>query len=105
LDTGGSVRLSQTTGSGLRSLQTRLLIEIPQKQGVELGFLRFILARRCVLRGELFGEFVRVHRVLVRLLAEFVSAQMIPFAVGDGSRGVGVGRKVMEFRSSIMRAL
>ena len=47
--------------------------------------------------GKLFGELESVHGVFVRLLAEFMSGQMISFAVGDGSGIVGVGRKVMEF--------
>lgn len=41
----------------------------------------------------------------MRLLAEFVSGQMISFAVGYGSGGVGVGRKIVEFCDSIVRAL
>jgi hypothetical protein len=41
----------------------------------------------------------------VRLFAEFVSAQVISFAVGDGGGGVGVGRKIVELRGSFVRAL
>jgi hypothetical protein len=59
----------------------------------------------CALRAQLFDKFVNVHGVLVRLFAEFVSRQMIPLAVSRGGRGVGVGREVMEFCSSIVRAL
>jgi hypothetical protein len=43
--------------------------------------------------------------MLVRLLAEFVSSQMIFFAMGDGRGRVRVGRKVVEFRSSLMKSL
>jgi len=58
-----------------------------------------------VLRGQLFGELVGIHGVLVRLFAEFVSAQMVSFAMGDSGGGVGVGRKVVQFRGSFVRAL
>jgi hypothetical protein len=57
--------------------------------------LRFRAHQLFVLGDELFGELVDVHRMLVRLLAELVSGQVILFAVGDGGGRVGVGRKVM----------
>jgi hypothetical protein len=41
----------------------------------------------------------------MRLFGKFVSAQMIAFAVGDGSCSVRVGRKVVELCESIVRAL
>jgi hypothetical protein len=41
----------------------------------------------------------------VRLFAEFVSGEMISLTVSRGGRGVGVGRKAMEFCGSIVRAL
>jgi hypothetical protein len=57
------------------------------------------------LRGELLGEFVRVSGVLERLFAEFVSAQMVSFTMGDRSGGVRVGRNVVELYDSIVRTL
>jgi hypothetical protein len=42
--------------------------------------------------------------VLVRFFGEFVRCQMVSFAVGDGSGGVGVRREVVQFRGSIMDA-
>lgn len=44
-------------------------------------------------------------RVLVRLLREFVSGQVISFAMGGGCGGMSVGSKVMQFSSSIVRTL
>jgi hypothetical protein len=46
-----------------------------------------------------------VHGMLVRLFGEFVSGQMISFAVGYGGGGVGVSCEVVEFCDSIVRAL
>jgi hypothetical protein len=46
--------------------------------------------------GEFFGELEGVSGVFVRLLAEFVSGQMISFAVGYGSGVVGVGCQVVQ---------
>jgi hypothetical protein len=43
--------------------------------------------------------------VFVRLLAEFMTGQVISFAVGDGSGVVGVGCKIMEFCESMVGAL
>jgi len=40
----------------------------------------------------------------VRRFAEFVSGQMISLAVSRGGRGMGAGRKIMEFRGSTVRA-
>ena len=67
---------------------------------MSLGFAGF-----CGLRGEFFRELVGVHGVLERLLAEFVSAEVVSFAVSDGGCVVGVGRKVMELCESIVLAL
>jgi hypothetical protein len=66
---------------------------------------RFSFAGSCGLRAQLFGELVGVHGVLVHLFAEFVSGEMISLTVSRGGRGVGVGRKVMEFCGSIVCAL
>lgn len=71
--------------------------------GREPGSLRFV--GLLGFPGKLFGELEGVHGVFVGLLAEFVSGQVISLAVSDGSGGVGVGRKVMEFCNSIVRAL
>jgi hypothetical protein len=57
------------------------------------------------LSGKLLGELEGVHGLLVRLLAEFVRGEVISLAVGHGCGGVGVGRKVVVLRGSIMRAL
>jgi hypothetical protein len=43
--------------------------------------------------------------MLVSLFAELVSSQMIFFAMGDGRCHMRVGRKVMEFRSSLVWSL
>jgi hypothetical protein len=40
-----------------------------------------------------------------RLLREFVSSEMISFAMSGGSGAVSVRRKIMKFRDSIVRAL
>ena len=56
-------------------------------------------------RHELFGEFVGVHGVLVRLLTQLVSGQMISFAMGGGSGGMGVSCQVVKLCGSIVRAL
>jgi hypothetical protein len=55
--------------------------------------------------GKLLGEFKRVHRMFVGLLAQFVCRQMISFAVCGRGSGVGMGGKVVEFCESIVRAL
>jgi hypothetical protein len=70
-------------------------------------------AGRCVLwlfrfggnLDDFLGVFVCVYGVLVCLLAQLVSGQVISLAVGGGSGGVGVSRKVVKFCGSIMRAL
>jgi len=43
--------------------------------------------------------------VFESLSAEFVSGQMIGFAMGFSGGGVGVGCQVVKFRSSIVRTL
>jgi len=43
--------------------------------------------------------------MFVRLFAELVSSQVIFFAVGDSRRRVRMGRKVMEFYSSLVCSL
>jgi hypothetical protein len=43
--------------------------------------------------------------MLVRLPGEFVRGQVVPFAVGDSSRGVSVGRKIMHFCELIVWTL
>jgi hypothetical protein len=40
--------------------------------------------------------------MFVRLFAELVSSEVIFFAMGDSRRRVRVGRKVMEFCSSLV---
>jgi hypothetical protein len=63
------------------------------------------LARLCCFRNEILGELMGVYGVLMRLLGEFVSGQMISFTVGSGSSGVGVGSEVVKFCGSIVRTL
>jgi hypothetical protein len=43
--------------------------------------------------------------MFVRLFAELVSSEVIFFAMGDSRRRVRVGRKVVEFCSSLMWSL
>ncbi len=56
-------------------------------------------------RSEFLSESVSVHGMLVGLLAEFVSRQVIFFAMGDRRDCMHVGRKIMEFRSSLVVSL
>ena len=55
-----------------------------------------------MLLDEFFGSLVGVHRVLARLFGEFVSGQVIPFAMGNSCGGVGVGGQIVEFYYSIL---
>jgi hypothetical protein len=55
--------------------------------------------------GELFGKFVDVHRLFVRLFGEFVSGQVIFFTMRDRGCLVSMCCKIVEFRESIVRAL
>ena len=48
---------------------------------------------------------MRVRGVLVGLSGEFMSGEMISFAVSGGGSIVGVGRKVVKFCASIVSAL
>jgi hypothetical protein len=57
------------------------------------------------LRDERFAVLMGVHGVLVRQFAEFVGGEMVSFTVGGGGSGVGVGRQVVQFCGSIVRAL
>jgi hypothetical protein len=63
------------------------------------------VCRASFLCGEFLREFMGVHGVLLRLLAELVSSPMVSFAVGGSGGGVGMGGKVVEFGGSIVRAL
>jgi hypothetical protein len=57
------------------------------------------------LQGEFFAKLAGVAGMLVRLLGQLVSSEMISFTVG-GCRGrVGMGCKVMELGDSVVRAL
>jgi hypothetical protein len=49
--------------------------------------------------------FVRVPRVFVCLFGQFVSGQMISFAMGYGGGFMGVGRKVVQFCGLIVSTL
>jgi hypothetical protein len=57
------------------------------------------------LLGKLRAKLVGIGGVFVRLDGEFVSSQVISFAVGSCRGKVGVGRQVMELGDSIVRAL
>jgi hypothetical protein len=54
---------------------------------------------------QLLGEFESVHGMLLSLSCEFMSSQMLSFAVRDSSSGVSMRREVMEFCGSIVNAL
>ena len=60
--------------------------------------------RSCFL-AQLLGELVNVYGMFVRLFAELVSIEVILFAMGDSRRRVRVGRKVVEFCSSLVWSL
>jgi hypothetical protein len=71
-----------------------------------------VLAGRCFRFGrlsrfriELLGVLEGIPRVLVSLLAEFVSGSMICFAVGDCCDGVGVRCQIVKFCGSVVRTL
>jgi hypothetical protein len=59
----------------------------------------------CCFLAQLLGELVNIHGMLVRLFAELVSSEVIFFAMGDSRRRVRVGRKVVEFCSSLVCSL
>jgi hypothetical protein len=69
-----------------------------------LRLRRLDFAAHCF-SGELFGIFLRVRGVLVGLSGQFMSGEMISFAVSGGGGNVGVGRKVVKFCGSIVSAL
>lgn len=54
---------------------------------------------------DLLGKLMRVDRVLVRLLREFMSRQEIAFAMGGRRGRVGVCREVVQLRCLIVCAL
>jgi hypothetical protein len=54
---------------------------------------------------EFFRVPMGVPGMLKRLLGKFVTGKMISLAVSGGRRTVGVRRKVMKFRNSIVPAL
>ena len=56
------------------------------------------------MRSEFLAQLVGVQRVLVRLFRQFMSSEMIPLIMGDGSGGMSVGGKVMQFYKSKVRA-
>ena len=60
--------------------------------------------RSCFL-AQLLREFVNIHGMFMRLFTEFVSSEVIFFAMGDCRRRVRVGRKVVEFCSSLVWSL
>ena len=57
------------------------------------------------MRGCLFRQFECFFRVLVGLLGELVSGEMVAFAVGGGCGSVGVGGFVVVFGGAVVRAL
>lgn len=56
-------------------------------------------------KGELFGKLMRIHRVLMSLLRELMSRQIISLTMGCSRGRMGVRCKIMQFCGSIMRAL
>jgi hypothetical protein len=67
------------------------------------AFMVFLLLG--TLGRELFAQLEGIPRVLMSLPGQFMSSEMISFAVGGCSGGVAVGGEVMEFRDSIVCAL
>jgi hypothetical protein len=61
--------------------------------------------RLCFFLAQLLAELVSIHGMLVRLFAELVSSEVIFFAVGNSRRRMRVGRKVVEFCSSLVWSL
>jgi hypothetical protein len=76
-----------------------------KKLEVVLRLRRLDFAAPHCFSGELFGIFLRVRGVLMRLSGQFMSGEMISFAVSGGGGNVGVGRKVVKFCGSIVSAL
>jgi hypothetical protein len=76
-----------------------------KKVDIVLSLRRLDFAGPNCLFDELFGIFVGVRGVLVRLSGQFVSREMISFAVSDGGGSMGVSRKVVEFCGSVVSAL
>jgi hypothetical protein len=83
-------------------------VSLPLGTGAGCGLRRAVWlfgGHSCLLGGaghgslslELLVEFVGVEGVLVCLPTEFVSGEMVSFAVGDGGGGVGVSGQVVEF--------
>jgi hypothetical protein len=63
--------------------------------------ISLLVAVRC---SEFLAQLVGVQRVLVRLFRQFMSSEMIPLIMGDGSGGMSVRCKIMEFYKSKVRA-
>jgi hypothetical protein len=72
---------------------------------IVLSLRRLDFAGPNCLFDELFGIFVGVRGVLVRLSGQFVSGEMISFAVSGGGGSMSVGRKIVKFCGSIVSAL
>jgi hypothetical protein len=53
--------------------------------------------------GQLLTQLVGIEGMLMSLLAQLMTRQMIPFAVGGGCGVVGVGGKVVKFYDSFVR--
>jgi hypothetical protein len=68
-----------------------------------LGSLVF--AGRCKPRDNFFGMLMGAGGIFVCLPGEFMSVQVVSFAVGGGRCSMSVGSKVMQFSNSIVRAL
>jgi hypothetical protein len=88
-----------------RSLKTHLLPKCRKKLDLALSRRRLDFAGTYCLFNELFGIFLCVRGVLMRLSGQFVSGEMISFAVSGGGGSMSVGRKVVKFCGSIVSAL
>jgi hypothetical protein len=55
--------------------------------------------------SKLFCKFLDIPGMFLRLFGEFVGCQVISLAMGGRGRGVGVGREIVQFSESIVRAL
>ena len=85
--------------------ETHLSSKCRKKLDLALSRRRLDSAGTYSLFNELFGIFLCVRGVLMRLSGQFVSGEMISFAVSGGGGSMSVGRKIMKFCGSIVNAL
>jgi hypothetical protein len=88
-----------------RSVGDGFLSKCRKEVDIALSLQRLDLAGPNCLFDELLGIFLRVRGVLVCLSGQFVSREMISFAVSGGRGSMSVGRKIVKFCGSIVSAL